>query len=370
MKELFKAGIFAGILLCVTILLSLPACSDEGDDSIKIYEYKEQIGKKIKQLTDLQASAEFGPREGMYPTESRSMLEDAINHLKELLESIKAEAIAETQVPSETAKGISYADQKIEEFQATVRTQDVIVPAELHVNGKNGGYIDFGAHPEYSHFEGGFTVDMWFKFEEIGNFDFLLSTFIDTQHDNPRLRQGWAVNYYGEGGARNLRMTYSLGVLDLYEPWVRFEEAKRWVHIAMVWNPSREEDGSGNPATFKMYLDGELVKEENWGRHDYNPNARNTSMIGFNFTNFDGSISTEGKGTNGYMKHMHIWNSVKSQEEVQNIMTKPETITGQEQDLVCGWKFTEMSYDNNDIKDITGKYSATLVGDYTWVEIK
>ncbi len=368
MKNMFNLRIFASILLCATFILSFAACSDDDDNSVKVYEYKEQIGKKIKELTDLQEASTFGVQKGMYPEESRQILENAIGDLKNFLESIKGETIATEQIPAETAKIIADSDKKKEEFLTTIRTEDVVIPAELHVNGKNGGYIDFGAHPEYSAFEGAFTVEMWFKFESIGSFDFLLSTYLDTQNDNPRIRQGWDINYYGENGAKNLRMTYSLGVMDLYEPWVTFTEAQKWVHIAMVWNPNDEADGSANPTTFKMYLDGNLVKEEGWGNKNYSPNVQGTSMIGFNYTNFDGSIATDGKGTNGWMKHMHIWNSVKSQSEIQNIMNNPETVTGQEDDLVCGWKFTEISLDNNDIKDITGKYSAKLVGDYTWVK--
>jgi hypothetical protein len=114
-----------------------------------------------------------------------------------------------------------------------------------------------------------------------------------------------------------------------------------------------------------MYVDGDLLKEEGHSPTNYTPNTR-SAMIGFNHTKYDGSIATDGKGTNGYMKHMHIWNTVKSQAEVRAIMENPDAITGEETDLVCGWRFTEIPYDNTDIKDLTGKYSAKLVGDYEW----
>lgn len=369
MKKIQKTTIFVTFLFIGSLLFSFMACSSDDEDTVKVYEYKEQIGKKIKELTDLQAASTFGVREGMYPEESKLILENAINDLKNLLEQIKGKSIPDSQIPAETAQGLNNADSKIEEFLATVRTEDVIIPAELHVNGKAGGYIDFGAHPEYSAFTGGFTVELWFKFQQIGNFDYILSTFIDNESAD-RYRQGWCVNYYGEGGSKNLRMTYVLGKEGLYEPWVRFEDVDRWIHLAVVWNPTNEDDGSGSPRTFKMYLDGELVKEEGWGQTNYTPNTQGTSMIGFNYTKYDGSVATDGKGTNGFMKHMHIWNSIKSQAEIQAIMQTPSMVTGQEADLVCGWKFTEVAYDNNDIKDITGKYSAKLVGDFTWNEIQ
>lgn len=369
MKNLQKLKVFTIILLTSSILLSFVACSNDDENTVKVYEYKEQIGKKIKVLTDLQASSTFGVREGMYPDESKQILEGAVADLKGLLESIKGKTIPDAQIPDETAKAISNADQKIENFLATVRTEDVIIPGELHVNGKNGGYINFGTHSEYSAFTQGFTVELWFKFENIGSFDYILSTFIDNQSAD-RYRQGWCVNYYGEGGAKNLRMTYVLGKEGLYEPWVKYEEKGKWIHLAFVWNPANVDDGSGTQTTFKMYMNGELVKQEGWGDTNYTPNTQGTSMIGFNYTNYDGSIATDGKGTNGYMKHMHIWNSVKSQTQIKSIMENPDAITGQETDMVCGWKFTEIPYDNSNIKDLTGKYSAKLVGDYVWNEIK
>jgi len=370
MKSLQKIKLLALILTIGGLVLSFAACSDDDESTVKVYEYKEQIGKKIKELTDMQVSAQYGIREGMFPEESRQILEEAVNNLKNLLELIKAKTIPDAQVPEETAKGLSNADKKKEEFLATKRTEDVVIPAELYVNGKNGGYIDFGSHPEYSAFSGGFTVDMWFKFEEIGSFDFILSTFIDNQNEADRYRKGWAVNYYGENGERNLRMTYCLDKDGLYEPWVRFEEAKKWFHLVYVWNPAKVDDGSSNPNSFKMYIDGALVKEEHWNNTNYTPNNEETPMLGFNFTDYGGAVSTEGKGANGYMKHMHIWNSVKTVSEIQEIMNNPDYVKGDESDLVCGWKFDEVAYDNNDIKDITGKYSAKLTGDFKWIEIK
>lgn len=344
-------------------------CSDTEKDEVKVYLYREQVGKKIKELTDLQTNSIFGIKKGNYPESSRSILQEVVDNLKDFLQLIQSEQIPVNEIPKQTEQAIHEADVKIEEFKLTVLTEDLQVPAELYVDGKNGGYIDFGSHPEYSNFSSGFTVDLWFKFEEIGSFDFILSTFVDTDNDNPRLRQGWAVNYFGEGGMSLLRMTYALGVLDLYEPGVTFGEEQKWVHIAMVWDPKKIVE-NGDYGTFRMYLNGNLVKEEKLWRNDYNPNVQNVSMIGFNRTLFDGTIATDGKGANGYMKHLHIWNTAKSEAEVLKIMNEPETINGSEKDLVCGWPFTQVAEDDSNIVDLTGKYTAKLVGKYGWVEKK
>lgn len=54
---------------------------------------------------------------------------------------------------SEADRIIREANQIEKNFRATRRTEDFLpVAAELLVNGKNGGYIDFGVHPEYSAF--------------------------------------------------------------------------------------------------------------------------------------------------------------------------------------------------------------------------
>lgn len=364
MNHLIKINIY--IILLSLLSFGLFSCSDDKED-FKAYVYNEQVGKKIKEVTDLKADAVYGNREGMYPESSKTILDNIENELKDFLQKITEKAISEQEIPIETENILKKADEAMTSFKGTVLTEDRLLPAELHVNGKNGGYIDFGAHPEYSNFsQQAFTVDMWFKFEEIGNFDYLLSTFIDNDDDSDRYRMGWCVNYYGEGGSANLRMTYSLGKSDLYEPWVRFEDKQKWVHVAFVWNHDKLDDGSGNPKSFKMYLDGELVKEEDW-HNTYTPNNQNTPMIGFNYTKFNGSVATDGKGTNGYMKHFHIWNSVKSQDEINDIKDNPKSVKGDEADLVCGWDFDMTVVDDANIPDLTGKYSARLAGDYKWI---
>ena len=51
-------------------------------------------------------------------------------------------------------------------------------------------------------------------------------------------------------------------------------------------------------------------------------------------------------------------------------MEHPEYVTGEEDDLVCGWTFAKMALDDQEIKDLTGKYTAKLVGDYRWIELE
>lgn len=370
LKRKFNFGIFTFLISLIGLSLSISSCKKNEGETVKVYEYREQIGKKIKELNDLLLASTFGYLKDMYPETSRKLLEDSIADLKKLLEEIKVQTVAVNNVPQETSNRINAVNAVVQQFLATKRTQDLIVPAELHVNGKSGGYIDFGYHPEFSKFTNGFTVETWVKFVDLGSFDFILSTFIDNQYPQDNYRYGWAVNYFGEGGNSLMRMSYALGKSDLFEPGINgFSTKNQWLHLAYVWNPAKTADGSSSPATFKMYINGDLVKQENWGQTNYTPNLQGTRLIGLNHCSFDGAIAVDGKGTNGYMKHMHIWNSVKSQASLQTIMNSPESVTGTETDLVCGWKFTQIAYDDNNIKDITGKYTAKLGGNYKWKEL-
>ena len=64
----------------------------------------------------------------MYPETSRAILEDAIAKLKDFLQTIKEAGVAEARIPEETARLLKESDEKIAEFKATVRTEDLLVP--------------------------------------------------------------------------------------------------------------------------------------------------------------------------------------------------------------------------------------------------
>lgn len=455
MKNLItKFSTLACIAMCILMSVSFAACSDDDNDTINIYEYKEQIGKKIKELSDLLTNSEFGLADGQYPEESKDLLESPIVDLKDLLSIIESKKIAENDIPAETAnriekadkainafkaslrgedddikkltdkileltilkndskygmfegqypeeskeildtpikemeellakienneiaeeekatatsENLKKADEAIEAFKATIRTEDLLVKVELLVNGKNGGYIDFGVHPEYSKFgnygEQQFTVEFWTKIVNMDGFVFFLSTLSDTGER----RSGWNINvHFG-----NLRPTYAMGIFDLLEPSTGFNTLNEWVHIALVTNElgvDGDTHADGRPIMTKMYVNGELVISEPSNQPNdkrYASAADGIPMYGFMGSTDDGLPQWD-KGANGYMKHMHIWNKAKSKNEIQQIKDNPDSVIGTESDLVCGWKFDTIAKDNNNIKDITGKYSAKLVGDFVW----
>ncbi len=362
----YKIVIF--LAACLTTSATLTSCKKDTVNTVAVYEQKEQIGKKIKELSDLLAASTFGFKKDMYPTESKILLDAKIDELKKLLEDIKTQVIPPQNVASETALILTAVANTQSQFISSKRTENYVRNGILHVNGKDGGYIDFGSHPEFSNFnDGPFTVELWSKVIGFGGFDFLLSTFVDNfLSGNDKIFQGWGVNYNGG----NMRMTYALDTKDIYEPPINNYNTQytgEWVHLAFVWNPDKTDDGSGNPKTFKMYVNGELRKEEDWRSTNYTPNTINTHMYGFASGSFGGGALTD-RGTNGYMKNMNVWKSLKTQAQIQNIKDNPESVVGTESDLVCGWRLTEVALDNNDIPDITGRYTAKLFGNFDWIE--
>lgn len=362
------------LLIQLLVAMSLFSCSSDDEEPIQTGEEKDYTEVFIERLTTLvddiktlRDEATFGEKAGMYPEGSEEILDTEITKLENHLTSLKDGS--KKIRPSDMDRIIDEANNSKSKFRTTMRTEDFIaIPAELYVNGKNGGYIDFGIHHEYSNFgeqgKQAFTVELWMKFESFGSFDHILTNFIDGQ-DNPRLRKGWGINYYNEASNKLLRMTYPIGDYDLFEPGIEFEDVGQWVHIAIVTNEPMTDDD--DPHFFKMYINGNLAKKENHGRgNSYTSNDEPTSMLGFIYANYDGSIGEFRKGTVGYMKHIHIWKEAKTQAEIQSIMNDPESVTKDSPNLVCGWTFNRTVSNENAIKDITGKFSAKLLGDYQW----
>lgn len=56
--------------------------------------------------------------------------------------------------------------------------------------------------------------------------------------------------------------------------------------------------------------------------------------------------------------------------KIREIMNKETLVTGQESDLVCGWALDQTVEDDQNIKDLTGKYTAAVKGKYEWVVLE
>lgn len=370
---------WVAIVFMMLQMLAFTSCSDDDDNSgwptetDKTEIFIERFSTLVTNLTALRDGATYGELKDNYPVSSKAMLDDEIVYLEETIAKLKEgnKKLAD----SEADRIIREANQIEKNFRATRRTEDFLpVAAELLVNGKNGGYIDFGVHPEYSAFgeqgQQAFTVEFWVKLtdmdEYLNSFVFLLSTFTDDDTKDHE-RKGWAVNsHFGR-----LRMTYGISYSDLFEPGFSFSTLNQWVHVAVVTNENGV-DGEirdGIPVMTKIYVNGQLMLSER-GRDDrlpYTSNDKEVAMVAF--TGLSATANRIGeKSTNGCMRHLHIWKSAKTQAEIQHLMDTPESVTGSESDLVCGWTLNKTVSDNNNIKDLTGKFSARLIGDFQWVE--
>lgn len=370
---------WVAIVFMILQMLAFTSCSDDDDNSgwptetDKTEIFIERFSTLVTNLTALRDGATYGELKDNYPVSSKAMLDDEIAYLEETI--VKLKEGNKKLADSEADRIIREANQIEKNFRATRRTEDFLpVAAELLVNGKNGGYIDFGVHPEYSAFgeqgQQAFTVEFWVKLtdvdEYLNSFVFLLSTFTDDDTKDHE-RKGWAVNsHFGR-----LRMTYGISYSDLFEPGFSFNTLNQWVHVAVVTNENGV-DGEvrdGIPVMTKIYVNGQLMLSER-GRDDrlpYTSNDKEVAMVAF--TGLSATANRIGeKSTNGCMRHLHIWKSAKTQAEIQHLMDTPESVTGSESDLVCGWTLNKTVSDNNNIKDLTGKFSARLIGDFQWVE--
>lgn len=352
------------ILLLIS-LLGFSYCTEEKNEVIR--ENNETIlplGEALQKVKQVKDNSVYGGKIGMYPSESKAILEEAMTKISAVILKLHS---GESVSQSEIEASISASEASIAAFKATVRTEDLAIPAELYVDGIDGqGYIDFGVNSDFSKFgdpnNQQFTVELWFKQTKETGFGVIISTFFETSE-----RYGWMINHWNG----NMRMAYSMNTREpLIEPAGSFSRLNEWVHISAVYNDKGvdgEMDGE-NPVFAKFYINGKLVARNTKpaGKY-YRPNElSNAPMIGFagltdQLTHF--------RRMSGFMKDVHIWKTAKSEDEIVNIMNKETEVTGTEEDLVCGWSFDSAPKDNSQIKDLTGKYSASLHGKYEWIEI-
>ncbi|GAA4798804.1 DUF4972 domain-containing protein [Olivibacter ginsenosidimutans] len=377
----FRSLRVALVICHICLGAALVSCAKDSDNRTTIEPvtdktdiYLDRLEQLRGELNSLLEGAVFGDKKGDYPFSSKTSLEEQIAYLTNTITGLQAGS--KKLLASDLDRMILDTKAIAEQFTSSVRTVDFLaLPAELQVNGAAGGYIDFGAHPEYSAFgESGkqaFTIDFWVKLADVDHlstgFTSLLSTFTDDD-TNDHERKGWFVNnFFGK-----LRMSYGISFNDLFEPGVDFKpSADRWVHIAIVTNEAGV-DGAMNgdiPVMTKIYINGVLALAEK-GRDDqlpYTPNGKDIPMVAFTQLSAKGERLGD-KGINGRLKHLHLWKSAKTLQEIQTIMNNPETVTGSENDLVCGWTLDKTVSDHQHIADLTGKYEAKLMGDYQWIE--
>ncbi len=348
----------------------LTACSnDDKINLIDVSDFVNQMQSVNENMVSLRDGSTYGDKKEMYPRDSKYILDDAIIQLEKTIRFFKNGTEADpTQVKVDAA--LAAANKAMADFKATQRSEDLppeFKQAELYVNGRAGGYIDFGYSPDYSKFgESGkqaFTVELWFKLKYTEGFGSIISCF--NEDGATQTRKGWVINNFDNS---RVRMTIGLENWGLMEPGVNFSTTEQWAHFAAVIdeNGINGEQIDGKPVVIKVYLNGELIEQKTaQSGKNYLSNYLETSMVAFGQPAGIGGM-TEAWRLSGYIKDFHLWKSAKSQAEILKIKDKEIAVTGAESDLVCGWEFSSTVKNDEDIKDLTGKYSAKLVGDYQW----
>ena len=352
------------------ILSASLSCSEEKNMIVRDRNVSiEAIGESLALLKKTKADAKYGTRKGEYPEESKQILDDAMTVLARIIMRIdKGENVSDAEV----SKAKADAATALENFKKTVRTETLLFPAEIYVDGNDGGYIDFGYSADYIRFgtngNQAFTVELWVKYRTMpGGILAIVSTFVE-QADG--VRRGWMMNMIN---GDYLRMTLPSNVAhNLLEPGEGFRQTETWTHIAAVYN-DKGVDGEfrdGLPVVLKFYKDGELKNSSTNNADRYYQSGDDSrfpelAMIAFAQFNPDGSTQRK---MQGYIKHFHLWKSAKTADEIRKLMDGTTTVVGTESDLVCGWAFDKQveAEDEQNMKDLTGRHTAALRGKYEW----
>lgn len=328
-------------------------------------------------LVNMRDNSTYGNYQGQYPTESKSILQQGIDDLYKLIQNIENfDIVSPTQEVIEEA--ITNADLVITNFEASVRLVDNI-KYNLFVDGVNNGYINFEYNENFVKFGNqssqAFTIATWVKItgtnyvEATGNTHngAILSAF-DQNSASPAYFSGWMICWRKESTLRS-----SVGVVDvnnndrhLWEPGKNMNIKDQWVHVVIVYNDLGLDDRDNRA---RIYINGDDSGTIRIGEVErvYNSNqviANNVKMTAFvQYIN-----GTKMGATAGYMKSLQIWKTNKSGSEIKAMYNGNYDLDLTDSNLVSAWNFETKPADGINIVDLTGRYTATIVGTHQWVE--
>ncbi|MCD8178798.1 MAG: DUF4972 domain-containing protein [Tannerellaceae bacterium] len=363
-------------ILCVVLACTFPACSEDrnfaaGEEVTG--PVIEKLDALIHQMRTLQEEADYGEKKGQYPAESRSILENAIDDTNRAVLLIKYQKPAPSQ--EEKNRYVSNAENAIEKFKESVRTEDVeTIPAVLFVDGKsNQSYIDFGRSRDFTVFgdqhNQEFTIEFWAKVKEGGANDnyIFLSTFFS--NDSDKWRNGWMMYWRVPGIIRTTWGRHSSGDrFGMSEPATDAPDISQWNHYVTVYSDKGLDGNTSLRA--KMYINGVMVKDEN----------ADTAYNSSDYDNYDKPMTAfcrwvndnkMEEGFSGYMKYIRIWKMAKDEAYIQASYNEEVEVDGKDASLVAGWDFaSKPTGRDSEILDITGRHTAKVIGTYKWEVVK
>ena len=151
-------------MLSMVVSLSFSACSDDDKNSSEqdmINTYVTKFQEQISEMAALRDDSPYGLQQGMYPEESKDILNSAIKKLEQVIENLSNGSYVEP-AKSKFEQLLAETKRAIANFKESIRTTDYVDPNEdyeLYVNGHQGGYIDFGVSPNFSRFVGRISID-------------------------------------------------------------------------------------------------------------------------------------------------------------------------------------------------------------------
>lgn len=331
----------------------------------------------------LNDETKWGNHQGQYPLDSKEILEAAVTVLNTLVENILSGAIPNmTQALYDDA--IQSAQQARQKVEDTKWKEDNII-WNLFVDGNNGGYIDFGYSPDYVRFgennKQSFTIELWVNITAYCNDPGQdNSSFLSTM-TNRDYWSGWRAQDRKKGLMRTMVAHWQddgPSKPQEWEPgWKKSDNwnQDRWTHYAFLFN-DQGLAGFDTPTDVKCYsmVDGERQGEiirvgEPW-RTYINDNSikYQVHMTGFCSLDNDGNRQ---EGFSGYIKKIRIWKTSRTEDQVRNSYLGADTdVRADNPNLVAAWDFETKGNKPNvtEIKDLTGRHTATLKGAFKWVE--
>lgn len=339
---------------------------------------------KAKEFDNLlKDDSKWGNHKGQYPVESKEYLETAINSLNTIVENILSGSINNmTQALYDDA--IQSADKAMQNVEATKWQEDNIV-WNLFVDGNNGGYIDFGYSPDYVQFgadgQQAFTIELWVNVSEYCNEPGQdNSTFLSTMTKQDYW-SGWRAQDRKKGLLRTMVAHWEddgPSNAKEWEPgWKKADNwtMNRWTHYAFLFR-DQGLPGFDTPTDVKCYSmvdgqrEGEIIRVgEPWRTYiEDNSVKYQVHMTGFCSLDNDGNRQ---EGVSGYIKKIRIWKTNRTEDQVRNDYLDISTdVTADNPDLVAAWDFEQRGDKPTatEFKDLTGRHTATLKGNFKWVE--
>ena len=127
-------------MLSMVVSLSFSACSDDDKNSSEqdmINTYVTKFQEQISEMTALRDDSPYGLQQGMYPEESKDILNSAIEKLEQVIENLSNGSYVEP-AKSKFEQLLAETKRAISNFKESIRTTDYVDPNEdyeLYVNG-------------------------------------------------------------------------------------------------------------------------------------------------------------------------------------------------------------------------------------------